>query len=54
MPMYNLIEYNRNYKKTTGRLWDYYKDEPADRITNSEYCKFKTIITPGVIIKYAR
>ena len=28
MPMYNLIEYNKNYSKTTGRLWNYYRDEP--------------------------
>ena len=23
MPMYNLIEYNDNYSKTSGRLWQY-------------------------------
>ena len=28
MPMYNLLEYSKNYKKTTGRLWNYYRDEP--------------------------
>ena len=28
MPMYNLIEYSKNYSKTTGRLWNYYRDEP--------------------------
>ena len=28
MPMYNLIEYSKNYSKTTGSLWNYYKDEP--------------------------
>ena len=27
MPMYNLLEYSKNYKKTTGRLWNYYRDE---------------------------
>ena len=25
--MYNLIEYSKNYKKTTGSLWNYYRDE---------------------------
>ena len=25
MPMYNLIEYSRNYSKTSGRLWKYYR-----------------------------
>ena len=29
MPMYNLIEYNDNYAKTTGSLWQYCKDIPA-------------------------
>ena len=27
MPMYNLLEYSKNYKKTTGGLWNYYRDE---------------------------
>ena len=25
MPMYNLLEYNKNYSKTTGSFWNYYK-----------------------------
>ena len=29
MPMYNLIEYNDNYAKTTGSLWQYCKDIQA-------------------------
>ena len=28
MPMQNLIEYSTNYSKTTGSLWNYYRDEP--------------------------
>ena len=28
IPMYNLIEYSKNYSKTTGCLWNYYRDEP--------------------------
>ena len=27
MPMYNLIEYSKNYSKTTGKLWNYSRDE---------------------------
>ena len=23
-----MIEYNKNYRKTTGSLWNYYRDEP--------------------------
>ena len=29
MYMYNLIEYSDNYSKTSGRLWQYYKNIPA-------------------------
>ena len=36
MPMYNLIEYSDNYSKTSGSLWQYYKDEPNDNLTDSE------------------
>ena len=32
MPMYNLLEYSKNYKKTTGSLWNYYRDEPNSTI----------------------
>ena len=27
--MYNLKEYSNSYSKTSGSLWQYYKDEPA-------------------------
>ena len=27
MPIYNLIGYSKNYSKTTGSLWNYYRDE---------------------------
>ena len=29
MTMYNLIEYSDAYSKTSGSLWQYYRDEPA-------------------------
>ena len=28
MPMYNLIEYSDNYAKTSGSLWQYFRDGP--------------------------
>ena len=28
MPMYNLLEDSKNNRKTTGSLWNYYRDEP--------------------------
>ena len=61
MPMYNLLEYCKNYKKATRSLWNYYRDElnnpplnddnpptvnyNADLITNSESFKYKSSIT---------
>ena len=30
--MYNLLEYSKNYRKTTGSLWNYYRDEPNSGI----------------------
>ena len=36
MPIYNLIKYSDNYSKTSGSLWQYYKDEPNDNSANSE------------------
>ena len=44
MPMYNLIEYSHNYSKTSGSLWQYYKDEPNDNIAYSESFKSKVKI----------
>ena len=50
MPMHNLIEYSENYRKTTGSLWNYYRDEPNnltfvlhadDRPTNANSTSFK-------------
>ena len=32
MSMYNLLEYSKNDKKTTGSLWNYYRDQPSSII----------------------
>ena len=53
MPMYNLLEYSKNYRKTTGSLLNYYRDEPNGgavgninySIKNSESFDYKTSIT---------
>ena len=55
MPMYNLLEYSKNYRKATGSLWNYYRDELSDdrnnnnnlnkNVINSESFKYKTSIT---------
>ena len=33
MPMYNLLEYCKNYGKTTGSFWNYYRDEANEEST---------------------
>ena len=43
--MYNLTEYSGSYSKTSGSLWQYYKNEPNDNLANSESFKFKVRIT---------
>ena len=41
MPMYNLLEYSKNYRKTIGSLYNYYRDEltndniPAKNVFNN-------------------
>ena len=45
MHMYNLIEYSDYYVKTSGSLWQYYRNEPNDNLANSESFKFKVKIT---------
>ena len=30
MPMYNLLEYGKNYRKTIGSLYNYYRNELND------------------------
>ena len=54
MPMYNLLEYGKNYRKTIGSLYHYYRDELANdgndnfanrNIVNSEVFKYKNKIT---------
>ena len=46
MPMCNLLEYCKNYRKTTGSLWNYYRDEPSDPFSSdSESFEYKTSIT---------
>ena len=42
--MHNLIEYSDNYSKTSGSLWQYYKDDP-NNIENSESLRYKIKIT---------
>ena len=45
MPMYNLLEYSKTYRKTRSSLWNYYRDELSNPLSsNSESFKYKTSI----------
>ena len=55
MPMYNLLEYSKNYRKTIGSLYKYYRDELSDdnnpdnfpntNVVNSNAFEYKNKIT---------
>ena len=55
MPMYNLLEYRKNYRKTIGSFYNYYRDELSDypdninhdniKVVNSNDFKYKNKIT---------
>ena len=49
MPMYNLIEYSKNYSETSGTLRNYYKGISIDPITDSASFKHKSSITEKII-----
>ena len=54
MPIYNLLEYSKSYRKTIGSLYNYYRDELSDdaddnnfaniNVVNSEAFKYKNKI----------
>ena len=58
--MYNLLEYSKNYEKTSGSLFNYYRDEPKEHtigagnnvinisIRNSKSFDYKTEITESL------
>ena len=41
MPIYNLIEYNKNYSKSTGSLWNYHSNEPKSGVVGDINCSMK-------------
>ena len=51
MPMYNLSEYSKNYRKTIGSLYKYYRDELGgnannnDNTVNSNTFRYKNKVT---------
>ena len=35
MPMYKLLEYSKNYRKTRGSLWNYYRGKPSNSLSSN-------------------
>ena len=54
MPMYNLIEYSDNYSKTSRSLWQYYKDDPNETITQSESFKSELFVPVKYLSSFGR
>ena len=52
MPMYNLLEYSKNYSKTTGSFWNYYRDEPNSGVNNNtNYSKIKNLLITKQVLQ---
>ena len=43
MPMYNLLEYSKNYRKTIGSLYNYYRDELSDDGDDDNFGNIKVV-----------
>ena len=64
MSMYNLLEYSKNYKKTIGSLYNYFRDELSDdaddnnfdniKLVNSNTFKYKNKIIGNTYVVDAR
>ena len=57
IPLYNLLNYSKTYRKTTGSLYNYYRDEPNSgavekinySIKNSKSFDYKISITGKLV-----
>ena len=43
MPMYDLLEYSKNYRKTIGSLYNYYRDELSDDADDNNFDNIKVV-----------
>ena len=43
MSMYNLLEYSKNYRKTKGSLYNYYRDELSDDADDNNFDNIKVV-----------
>ena len=43
MPIYNLLEYSRNYRETIGLLYNYYRDELSNDADDNNFDNIKIV-----------
>ena len=43
MSMYNLLEYSKNYRKTIGSLYNFYRDELSNDVDNNNFNNIKVV-----------
>ena len=43
MPMHNLLEYSKSYRKTIGSLYNYYRDELSDNADDNNFDNIKVV-----------
>ena len=43
MPMYNLLEHSKNYRKTIGSLYNYYRDELSNNADDNNFGNIKVV-----------
>ena len=43
LPMYNLLEHSKNYRKTIGSLYNYYRDELSDNDDDNNFGNIKVV-----------
>ena len=43
MPIYNLLEYRKNYRKTIGSLYNYYRDELSNNANDNNFVNIKVV-----------
>ena len=55
MPLYNLLEYSQNYRKTTGSLLNYYRDEANSGKVgdgdNTIQLKIQSLLTTKLVLQ---
>ena len=59
-PLYCLLNHSKNYSKTSGSLWNYYRDELTDKtndnngpnknVINSKLFKYKKVLQEALIM----